>query len=156
MKPELIHFVKQINCLATPQRLVTIGNHDRQVTTAKRIVVEVHPFGQHHVEHDSSVTGFNRFAFKSFFFTGAIEAIFRQPNLNLGMNVDDTLSVSGVRFSQGAESHPFTLLIGQHQRDVVTTHHRVLGRTHDRLTVGRGKNIVGRKHQRVSFHLSLD
>ncbi len=48
------------------------------------------------------------------------------------------------------------MLVGQHQCDVVATHHGVLRRTHNWATVGRSKNIVCRKHQSVRFDLGFD
>ena len=54
------------------------------------------------------------------------------------------------------ENHPLTLAAVKEHREVVATHHHVLGRADDRRTVGRAEDVVGRQHQRVGLDLRLD
>ena len=72
------------------------------------------------------------------------------------MELDHALCKRMIGFIQRGEDHPFARLVREHQRDVVATHHRVLRRTHDWPAIRRSENVVGRKHQRVSFHLCFD
>ena len=72
------------------------------------------------------------------------------------MKADNTLVERSIDFVQRREDHAFAFLVWQRQRQVVTTHHGILRRAHNRPAVGWSKNVVRRKHQRVGFDLSFD
>ena len=56
---ELVHIVQQFNGRTPSQRLVTVGNHQREIATSQAKVIEVHFAGQHHVEQDTTVRSFD-------------------------------------------------------------------------------------------------
>ena len=154
---QLVHIIEQANRLATAEALITIGNHGSQIATLKRVVVEVHSLGQHHVHHDPAVRGLDDLARDAFFiFASSDVTSFSDPNFDLRVQLNDVLRESMIGFVHRRKDHALTLLVGQHQRDVVTTHHRILRRTHNRTSVGRRENVVRRQHQRVSFDLCFD
>ena len=153
---QLVHIIQQGDRFTSTQSLVTIGNDCRQATAFHWVVIEVHPVGQDHVEHDTTVSGFDDRIRMSFLFCRTRLLAFRQAHFNLGVHVNDALRVRQVGFVQRREHHAFTRTIWHHQRDEVTTHHRILRRTHDRAAIGRCENIVRRHHQRVSFDLGFD
>ena len=128
---QLVHVIKQINRLTTAQQLVTVRNHGRQIATLLGIVVEVHSLRQHHVEQDATVGCFDDRIRLTLFVVQANLASLWQTNFDLRMELDYSLSECMIGFFQRGEDHSFTLLIRQHQCDVVATHHRVLRRTHN-------------------------
>ena len=132
---QLVHVIKQVDRLTTAQQLITVGNHSRQITTLHGVVVEVHSLGQHHVKQDATVRRFDDRNRLTLFVVQANIASLRQTNFDLCMEFNYTLSERMIGFFQRGEDHSFALLIWQHKRDVVTTHHRVLRGTHNRSTI---------------------
>ena len=72
------------------------------------------------------------------------------------MGVDLAKRVCQFHLLDVLEDHALALAAEQQHREVVATHHHVLGRADDRGAVGRAEDVVGRQHQRVGLDLCLD
>ena len=66
------------------------------------------------------------------------------------------LSERQIDFVVSSEDHSLSALIRHFNGGVVTTHHDVLRRTHNRLTIRRSKDVIRTQHQGVCFDLCFD
>ena len=124
---ELVHVIQQVNRGVTSQSLVAVRDDACQFTGFERVVVELHPFGEHHIEQNASVTGLDQLTGgQAFFIIDANRLATGQTDFDLGVKIDDAVRERHVSFFGGGENHVFTFATGQHQRDEVTTHHRIL------------------------------
>ena len=85
----------------------------------------------------------------------------RQPDIDRGMHADPLQVVGGEHLGRAVEDHAVAGLdlvanVAAEGREVVATHHDVLRRRDDRLTVGRAEDVVRAHHQHRRLDLRLD
>ena len=154
---DTVHIVEQIDRLAATEGLIAVRDHSSEFARSHRDVVEEHPFRKDGVEQHSSHGGLDHRAGRSerldVGFQAATGAKF---NADLGVRIDLAERMGQFDLFVVLENHPLSLAAGKEHREVVATHHHVLGRADDRRTVGRAEDVVGRQHQRVGLDLRLD
>ena len=85
-----------------------------------------------------------------------VNFVLGNPALDDRLQFNHLVLVGAQYFPGIGKYHAFALNIDLFARHIVKPEDDILGRYDDRLTIGRGQNIVGRHHQRAHFELRLD
>ena len=78
------------------------------------------------------------------------------PDLDACLQIDLTGVKRNAHFFGRSENFAFTTSKKLFPGHVIDAENHVLGRDDDRLTVGRGKDVVGAHHQNPRLHLAFD
>ena len=152
----LHHVIQQMDGCASAETLVTVTDCTGQIPTSHGLVVEIHAVRKHFIETNASRSRLNDGSINAGIVIGFQPLELGQTHFHFGMQGNDTLSKSEIQFVVTGKHHALSKLIGHINSGVVATHHDVLGRTHDRLTIGWCEHIVGAHHQSVGFDLCLN